>query len=139
MKSARRAATTSSSCSISKAKRWPSGCGVSYSGLPESLTIAAQVADAPINPGNTLARYLLGGIDMCRAQYQQAFQIFNSTPLEKNPALLAFYTSNALYRLGRKDEASALIERYLKTYTKDEAGIVTSVKAMMLAHAGNKL
>jgi tetratricopeptide (TPR) repeat protein len=37
-----------------------------------------------INPGNTLARYRLGAIDMCRAQYQQAFQIFHSTPLEKN-------------------------------------------------------
>ncbi len=60
-----------------------------------------------INPGNTLARYRLGVIDMCRAQYQQAFQIFNSTPLEQNPSLLGFYTSNALFRLGRNEEASA--------------------------------
>src|ERR1039458_8399525 len=34
-----------------------------------------------INPGNTLARYRLGVIDMCRAKYAEAFQIFNSTPL----------------------------------------------------------
>jgi tetratricopeptide (TPR) repeat protein len=39
-----------------------------------------------INPGNTLARYRLGVIDMCRGKYEEAFQIFNSTPSEKNPS-----------------------------------------------------
>jgi tetratricopeptide (TPR) repeat protein len=89
-----------------------------------------------INPGNTLARYRLGVIDMCRAKYAEAFQIFNSTPLEQNPELLAFYSSNALFRLGRNEDASALIERYFKDYSKDKGGMVTSVKAMMLAKAG---
>src|SRR5438477_7638858 len=91
-----------------------------------------------INPGNTLARYRLGVIDMCRAKYAEAFQIFNSTPLEQNPELLAFYTSNALFRLGRNEEASALIEQFFKNYSKDKGGMVTSVKAMMLAKAGKK-
>jgi serine/threonine protein kinase/Tfp pilus assembly protein PilF len=89
-----------------------------------------------INPGNTLARYRLGVIDMCRAEYAEAFEIFNSTPLEQNPELLAFYTSNALFRLGRNEEASALIERYFRDYSKDKGGMVTSVKAMMLTKAG---
>ena len=89
-----------------------------------------------INPSNTLARYRLGVIDMCRAKYAEAFQIFNSTPLEENPELLTFYTSNALFRLGRNGEASALIDRYFKDYSKDKGGMVTSVKAMMLAKAG---
>jgi serine/threonine protein kinase len=53
-----------------------------------------------VNPSNTLARYRLGVIDMCRAKYAEAFQIFNSTPLQENPELLAFYTSNALYGWG---------------------------------------
>jgi serine/threonine protein kinase len=35
-----------------------------------------------INPGNSLARYRLGVIDMCRGKYEEAFQIFNSTPLD---------------------------------------------------------
>ena len=91
-----------------------------------------------INPGNTLARYRLGVINMCRAKYQEAFQIFNSTPLEMNPSLLAFYTSNALFRLGRNEEAAALIEQFFKKYPKDEGGAVTSVKAMMLAKAGKR-
>src|SRR5258708_12082644 len=73
---------------------------------------------------------------MCQGKYEEAFQIFNSTPLETNPSLLAFYTSNSLFRLGRNEEAAALIEQFFKKYPKDEGGAVTSVKAMMLAKAG---
>jgi tetratricopeptide (TPR) repeat protein len=94
-----------------------------------------------INPSNTLARHRLGVINMCRGKYEEAFrcfQIFSTTPLEKNPSLLAFYTSNALFRLGRNEEASALIEQFFKSYPKDEGGAVTSVKAMMLAKAGKR-
>jgi serine/threonine protein kinase/predicted negative regulator of RcsB-dependent stress response len=91
-----------------------------------------------INSSNTLARYRLGVINMCRAKYEEAFQIFNSTPRDMNPSLLAFYTSNALFRLGRNEEASEIIEKFFKDYPKDEGGAVTSVKAMMLAKAGKK-
>ena len=91
-----------------------------------------------INRGNTLARYRLGVINMCRAKYEEAFQIFNSTPRDMNPSLLAFYTSNALFRLGRNEEASEIIEKFFKDYPKDEGGAVTSVKAMILAKAGKK-
>jgi tetratricopeptide (TPR) repeat protein len=91
-----------------------------------------------INPGNSLARYRLGVIDMCRGKYEEAFQIFNSTPLEKSPSLLAFYTSTALFRLRRNQEATAVIEQFLKRYPNDEGGLVTSVKAMMLAKAGKE-
>jgi tetratricopeptide (TPR) repeat protein len=91
-----------------------------------------------IDPGNTLARYRLGVINMCRAKYAEAFEIFNSTPLEQNPELLTFYTSTALLRLGRNEEAAALVERYFKDYSTDKGGMVTSVKAMMLAKAGKK-
>ncbi len=91
-----------------------------------------------INPGNTLARYRLGVIDMCRGKYEEAFQIFNTTPLEQSPSLLASYTSTALFRLGRNQEASVIIEQFFKDYPKDEGGLVTSVKAMMLAKAGKQ-
>jgi len=91
-----------------------------------------------IDPGNSLARYRLGVIDMCRGQYEEAFQIFNTTPLEKSPSLLASYTSTALFRLGRNEEASAIIEQFFKDYPNDEGGLVTSVKAMMLAKTGKR-
>jgi len=83
-----------------------------------------------------LARYRLGVINMCRGKYEEALQIFSTTPLEKSPSLLASYTSTALFRLGRNEEASAIIEQFFKDYPKDEGGLVTSVKAMMLAKAG---
>jgi len=89
-----------------------------------------------INPGNTLARFRFGTIDMDRGKYEEALQIFNSTPVEQNPSLLTFNTSNALFRLGRNDEASAMIDRFLKKYSKDDGGAVISVRAMMLAKAG---
>jgi len=90
-----------------------------------------------INPGNTLARFRLGQIEMCRAKYEEAFQIFDTTPLEKNP-IVAAYKANSLFRLGRTEEASALIEQLLKDYPKDEGGQVISLKAMMLAKAGKQ-
>ena len=91
-----------------------------------------------INPGNSLARYRLGVIDMCRGKYEEAFEIFHSTPLEESPSMLASYTSTALFRLDRKEEASVIIEQFLKDYPKDEGGLVTSVKAMILAKAGKQ-
>ncbi len=91
-----------------------------------------------IDPGNSLARYRLGVIDMCRGKYDEAFQIFNTTPLEKSPSLLASYTSTALFRLGRNEEASAIVAQFFKDYPNDEGGLVTSVKAMMLAKSGKQ-
>lgn len=90
-----------------------------------------------INPGNALARFRLGQIEMCRAKYEEAFQIFDTTPLEKNP-IVAAYKANSLLRLGRTEEASALIEQLLKDYPKDEGGQVISLKAIMLAKAGKQ-
>ena len=42
----------------------------------------------------------------------------------------------ALFRLGRTEEATQLLDAYLKKYPQDEGGVGTSVKAMMLAKAG---
>jgi len=91
-----------------------------------------------INPSNTLARHRLGVINMCRGKYEEAFRSSVALRSKRTPSLLAFYTSNALFRLGRNEEASALIEQFFKNYPKDEGGAVTSVKAMMLAKAGKE-
>lgn len=89
-----------------------------------------------LNPGNTYARFRFGVIDLYRGKYEDALAIFNSTPLEKNPSLWAFQTATALFQLGRSEEATALLEEYLRKYPKDEGGVGTSVKAMILAKAG---
>jgi Serine/threonine protein kinase len=91
-----------------------------------------------INPGNTLARYRLGVVDMYRGKYEEALLIFDSTPLEKNPSLLAFQTANAQFNLGRITEAEALIDKFLKEYPDDAGGVGNSVKAMILAKNGKE-
>ena len=91
-----------------------------------------------LNPSNTLARFRYGVIDMYRGQYEKAYGIFKSTPLDKNPSLWAFQAATALFRLGRRDEATALIDRYLRDFPKDEGGVGHSVRAMMLAKAGRR-
>lgn len=88
------------------------------------------------NPGNTLARFRIGVIHMYRGEFDRAYAIFNSTPLERNPSLWAFQTATALFRLGREGEATALIGRYLHDNPQDEGGLGHSVRAMMLAKAG---
>jgi tetratricopeptide (TPR) repeat protein len=86
-----------------------------------------------INPGNTLARFRFGVIDMYRTKYEDALAVFNSTPQDKNPSLWAFQKATVLFRLGRNDEAATLVDEFLKNYPKDEGGVGTSVKAMLLA------
>ena len=90
-----------------------------------------------INPANTLARFRFGVIDLYRGNYEDAHQFFKSTPLEKNPSLHAFQTATALFNLGRTEESSDIIDKYLHDYPNDEGGVGTSVKAMILAKAGN--
>jgi len=97
----------------------------------------AEIAKAlEINPSNTLARFRYGVIDLYRGKYEDAYSLFNSTPLEKNPSLHAFQLATVLYKLGRTDEASALIDKYLREYPNDEGGVGTSVRAMILASKG---
>lgn len=89
-----------------------------------------------INPGNTLARFRYGVIDMYEGKYEDAYRFFNSTPPEQTPALQAFQSATAVFKLGRIDEASEMIDRYLNENPTDEGGVATSVKAMILARKG---
>jgi serine/threonine-protein kinase len=91
-----------------------------------------------INPANTNARFRFGVINIYKTKYEEALSVFRSIPREANPALVDRNIATALFQLGRMDEASAVVEDYLKTYPADEGGNVTSVKAMLLAKAGKE-
>lgn len=91
-----------------------------------------------IKPSNTMARFRLGVINIYQAKYEEALTVFKSIPREVNPSLVDRNMATALFQLGRMDEASAVVEEYLKTYPRDEGGNVTSVKAMLLAKAGKE-
>jgi tetratricopeptide (TPR) repeat protein len=89
-----------------------------------------------INPSNTMARFRFGVINIYQAKYEEALAVFKSIPRDANPSLVDRNLATALVQLGRMDEASAVVEEYLKTSPTDEGGNVTSVKAMLLAKAG---
>jgi tetratricopeptide (TPR) repeat protein len=91
-----------------------------------------------INPLNTLARVRKGVISSYRGDYAQADAWFRSTPEGINPSLWVFQEAAALFRLGRSDEASALITRFLAQTPTDEGGVGSSVLAMIAARAGRR-
>ena len=91
-----------------------------------------------INPNNTLARFRFGVIDLYRGKYEEALAVFKSTPPEVYPTIVDRNLATVLFQLGRAGEAAAVVEEYLKTYSQDEGGGVTSVKAMLLAKAGKQ-
>lgn len=91
-----------------------------------------------MNPANTGARFRLGVANLYEARYEEALSFFKSTPPDRNPALWSFQTATALFQLGRTQEASEVVEEYLHTYSTDEGGTVTSVKAIILAKAGKE-
>ena len=91
-----------------------------------------------INPSDTLARFRLGSISVNRGKYEEALAVLKTVPREADPAIVDRTTAVALFQLGRIQEASDLIEDYLRTYSTDEGGNVTSVKAMILAKAAKE-
>jgi len=97
----------------------------------------AEIAKAlELNPANSLARYRYAVIDMYRGKYDDAYSISQSTPLAQAPSLQASQGAMILFRLGRIDEAERTVDAYLSKYPRDEGGISTSVKAMILAKRG---
>jgi tetratricopeptide (TPR) repeat protein len=91
-----------------------------------------------INPANTLARFRLGVVNLYQGKYEEALARFKTIPHEANPALLDRTRATALFQLGRTQEASDIVEEYLRIYPTDEGGNVTRVKAMLLAKAGKE-
>jgi tetratricopeptide (TPR) repeat protein len=97
----------------------------------------AEVAKAlEINPGNTLARFRYGVVDLYRGKYDDAYQFFKSTSPDQSTGLQTFQLATAAFKLGRIDEAEKLIDEYLRENPNDEGGVATSVKAMILAQKG---
>ena len=90
-----------------------------------------------INPNNTLARYRVGGVKLQLGKYEEALFVYKSIPPAANPSLWNSSMARALFQLQRTEESAAIVDAYLKT-SKDEGGLVTSVKAMLLAKDGKQ-
>jgi len=91
-----------------------------------------------INPDNSLARLRLGVIALYRGDDSQAIEIVEGVPEEANPNYRARALADALFRMARFREAADVVDGFLKNNAGDEGGLLTSVKAMLLAREGKR-
>ncbi len=89
------------------------------------------------NPSNAQARFRVGQTFLFQGKYEQALTALREVPREINPALVGHNTAMALLRLGRRDEAAAMLVELLRN-SKDEGGVFSSVQALLAASASEK-
>jgi serine/threonine protein kinase/tetratricopeptide (TPR) repeat protein len=90
------------------------------------------------NPNNNLAQFRIGQTLNFQGKYEQALSVLLALPREANPALVGDQIAWALFNLGRKEEASALIDQLLKDHPEDSGGLFASVQAVLAASAGQE-
>jgi TolB-like protein/DNA-binding winged helix-turn-helix (wHTH) protein/Tfp pilus assembly protein PilF len=90
-----------------------------------------------IDPGLGGAHFRMGINLLSQGKYEPALADFNGTQ-RFMPTMWTFWTSLALFHLGRKQEASALVDSFLKREPNDEGGVATAMQAMLLADEGKK-
>ena len=88
------------------------------------------------NPGNALARWRVGETLLFQGKHEEALVALRKIPADANPAMVGHQIVLTLFDLGRKEEASATLEQFLKDYPEDNRGLFTSLQAMMAASDG---
>ena len=90
------------------------------------------------NPGNHLAQFRIGETFLFQGKYEEALGLLRGVPEEANPALVGHQIVWALFNLGRKEEAAAALDQFLKDYPEDNRGLYTSLQAVLAASAGQE-
>ena len=90
------------------------------------------------NPSNSPAQYRIGETLVLQGKYEQALNSLRSVPKEANPAMIGNQIVWALFNLGRKEEASATLEQFLKEYPEVNRGLLTSEQAVLAASSGQE-
>lgn len=90
------------------------------------------------NPGNHLAQFRIGETFLFQGKYEEALNLLRGVPEEANPALVGHQIVWALFNLGRKGEAVAALDQFLKDYPEDNRGLYTSIQAVLAASAGQE-
>ena len=109
----------------------------SHVGLLEEALRELEGAIA-VNPTNALARFRVGEIYLFQGKNEQALSTLRNLPAEVNPSLIGHQIVLALFNLGRRDEASATLDKFLKDYPEDNRGLFTSLQAVLSAANGNE-
>jgi TolB-like protein/Tfp pilus assembly protein PilF/predicted Ser/Thr protein kinase len=91
-----------------------------------------------INPANNLAQFRIGETLLFKGEYEKALASLRAVPADVNPALVGHQIAWALFNLGRREEAAAAIEQFMKDYPEDNRGLFTAVQAVLAASAGRE-
>jgi eukaryotic-like serine/threonine-protein kinase len=92
-----------------------------------------------VNPTNNLAQFRIGQTLLWQGKYEQALTALRESPREANPPLVGSNMAMALLHLGRRDEAAAIVEEFLRDSPGDtDGGWFTSIQALLAALAGEK-
>jgi tetratricopeptide (TPR) repeat protein len=91
-----------------------------------------------INPNNVRARWQMGQAFVYQGKYEEALATLRSLPRDHNPTMTGYLIAWALFGLGRKDEASATLEEFLRDFPEDTPGTLNSMQAVIFAAAGQR-
>ncbi len=98
--------------------------------------VAEFRATLAIDPANYGATRRLGIVLVYRGQYEEGLRQFRQVPPESNQSLWNYQVAWGLLYLGREQEASDLMEQYLRAHPEDRGGVVTSTRAILEAKRG---
>jgi tetratricopeptide (TPR) repeat protein len=85
------------------------------------------------NPSNSRTPISIGETLVFQGKYEQGLTTLRSVPKEANPTMIGNHIVWALFNLGRKDEASATLEQFLKEYPEANHGVLNSLQAVLAA------
>jgi TolB-like protein/DNA-binding winged helix-turn-helix (wHTH) protein/Tfp pilus assembly protein PilF len=105
-------------------------------GLLDKGLEEAQKAVA-LDPRNTGARFRVGISLLYQGKYEESLTAIRDSQ-RFLPSLWAFQTAFALFQLGRRDEAAARVNEFLKKYPEDTGGSLTGMQALLAAAAGDQ-
>ena len=91
-----------------------------------------------INPTNNLLQFRIAETSNFQGNYEQALATLRAIPKETNPALVGHQMVWSLFNLGRKEEAAATIDEYLKEFPQDNRGLFTGLQGLLAASNGNE-
>lgn len=100
----------------------------------EALEEARRASEG--DPNNNMAQFRTGQTLNFQGKYREALSVLRAIPDAANPALVGYQIAWALFNLGEKEEAEAMLARLLRDYPEDPGGLYTSVQAVMAASAG---
>jgi tetratricopeptide (TPR) repeat protein len=92
-----------------------------------------------VNPTNNLAQFRIGQTLLLQGKYEEALTALGKAPKVANPSLVESNMSMALLHLGKRDEAAAIVEEFLRDSPDDaDGGLFTGIQALIAALSGAK-